>query len=192
MRNKLKFPFEIRITERLVIRKLLQSDCDDLLEIYSDPVVVKNWGMNPLTLESEVSEIVSSADSSFNDSKSITLGIVEKETEKLIGLLLMFNLNESSNRAEVGYALNQSYWGMGYMQEAFTSFIEYLLHDLAIRRLEADINPTNAASAKVLLKAGFLKEGLLRSRWEFNGVANDAEIYGLLNPNINKPVLERP
>ena len=186
----MNLPFKERATERLIIRKLRLTDCHDLLEIYSDPEVVKTWGMNPLTLKSEVTEIVSNANTDFSEGKSVTLGIVEMETNKLIGLLLMFNLNEPSNRAEVGYALNQSYWGMGYMQEAFSSFTDYLLHDLALRRLEADINPINVASAKVLLNSGFQKEGLLRSRWEFDGVVNDGEIYGLLSPHINKPVLE--
>ena len=72
------------------------------------------------------------------------------------------------------------------MQEALTFFTHYLFDELGLRRLEVDINPDNVASARVLTKAGFIKEGLLRHRWEFDGAVNDSEIYGLLKSDLDK------
>ena len=51
---------------------------------------------------------------------------------------------------------------------------------LGLNRVEADIDPRNAASAKPLLRLGFRHEGLLRERWIVNGEICDTAFYGLL------------
>jgi RimJ/RimL family protein N-acetyltransferase len=49
-----------------------------------------------------------------------------------------------------------------------------------MRRLEAQIDPRNTASAKVLERLGFRQEGFLRERWILRGEVSDGGIYGLL------------
>jgi RimJ/RimL family protein N-acetyltransferase len=49
-----------------------------------------------------------------------------------------------------------------------------------MRRLEAEIDPRNTASAKVLERLGFRQEGFLRERWILRGEVSDGGIYGLL------------
>jgi RimJ/RimL family protein N-acetyltransferase len=66
------------------------------------------------------------------------------------------------------------------MQEALAALIDYGFTTLNLNRIEADIDPLNAASAKTLLRQGFVKEGFLRERWIVNGVKSDTEIFGLL------------
>lgn len=173
-----------RATARLSIRPLIQSDKQDLLEIYSDPEVVKHWNMHPVNEMSDVETLVTEANDGMASGKSLTMAVVELSTGKLIGLLLMFNLFESSKRCEIGYALNQRYWGKGYMTEALTEFVHILFQQLGLRRLEADVDPENAGSVGTLLNVGFKREGLLRSRWEFGGQVKDSEIYGLINANL--------
>ena len=52
--------------------------------------------------------------------------------------------------------------------------------ELSLNRVEADIDPRNAASAKTLERLGFVKEGFLRERWVVDGEVSDSGIYGLL------------
>src|SRR5687767_4883923 len=49
-----------------------------------------------------------------------------------------------------------------------------------IRRLEAEVNPGNEASNRLLQSLGFTHEGLLRKRWVAKGAAYDVNVYGLL------------
>jgi [ribosomal protein S5]-alanine N-acetyltransferase len=58
--------------------------------------------------------------------------------------------------------------------------IEHGLTQLSLRRLEADIDPRNNASAGVLEGAGFVREGSLRERWVIGDEVSDTALYGLL------------
>ncbi|WP_245688487.1 GNAT family N-acetyltransferase [Vibrio sonorensis] len=49
-----------------------------------------------------------------------------------------------------------------------------------LRRIEAEIDSDNVLSGKALERLGFVKEGLLRQRWEINGHVSDSVLYGLL------------
>jgi RimJ/RimL family protein N-acetyltransferase len=51
---------------------------------------------------------------------------------------------------------------------------------LRLRRIEADIDPRNSASCKLVERLGFVREGLLRERWDVAGELCDAALYGLL------------
>jgi RimJ/RimL family protein N-acetyltransferase len=53
--------------------------------------------------------------------------------------------------------------------------------DLRLNRLEADVDPRNAASCRALERLGFQREGLLRERWIVAGEVSDSAMYGLLH-----------
>ena len=83
-------------------------------------------------------------------------------------------------RAEVGYCLHSAHWGQGYMREALSALIGYGFGVLKLRRLEADVDPNNAASLGILARMGFQREGLLRERWNVGGDVQDSVLLGLL------------
>ena len=66
------------------------------------------------------------------------------------------------------------------MQEALRALIAYGFGTLNLNRIEADVDPRNAASAKTLERQGFLKEGYLRERWIVGDEVSDSALYGLL------------
>jgi len=65
--------------------------------------------------------------------------------------------------------------------EALKLLLPYLLHEVNINRIQAEVMPRNEASKKVLLKNGFIQEGLLRQAalWSGKGIV-DLEIYSIL------------
>lgn len=93
---------------------------------------------------------------------------------------MVFALDADSRRAEIGYHLAPEAQGKGYMREALHCFIDHLLDDRGLRRLEAEIDPRNVPSARVLERIGFQREGLLRERWCVGGELSDSALYGLL------------
>ena len=85
-------------------------------------------------------------------------------------------------RAEVGYALRSDHWGRGLASEAASLAIDWGLRALDLHRIEADIDPRNAASRRLLERLGFRSEGVLRERFFVGDSATDSELFGVLAP----------
>ncbi|KAA8548655.1 hypothetical protein F0562_000339 [Nyssa sinensis] len=84
-------------------------------------------------------------------------------------------------KAELGYVLGSQYWGKGIVTRAVklvasTIFIEWP----HLERLEALVDVNNPGSQKVLEKAGFLREGVLRKYILQKGKARDMGMWGIM------------
>lgn len=86
--------------------------------------------------------------------------------------------------AEVGYWIGEDYWGRGIMTEALDTFSAYLFETFEINRLYAGIFSSNPASARVLEKAGYTREGILRAHVTKNGELLDEYLYSRLRPGL--------
>lgn len=85
-------------------------------------------------------------------------------------------------RAELGYAVASEYWGRGIATRAVrlaanAAFVEWG----HLERLEAVVDLENAASQRVVEKAGFTREGVLRKYYLLKGKPRDAVIFSLLS-----------
>ena len=175
-------PFEpITIpTARLVLRFLNKGDLQALFEIFSHPEVMRYWSWPAWTEPSQAEQMLADAQEEYRSGGALTLGIVLRSDQTLIGTCTLFHFNLPSRRAEMGYALGRPYWGSGYMNEALQALVKFSFEALDLNRLEADIDPRNDASAKTLERLGFQKEGFMRERWIVNGEISDTWFYGLL------------
>jgi ribosomal-protein-alanine N-acetyltransferase len=106
--------------------------------------------------------------------------VVAKDSGNAIGTCLLFRFDEGSARVELGYVLGRAHWGRGLMREALAALLDQAFAGMGVRRVEAEVDPRNVASAGLLRRLGFSREGLLRQRWVTKGEANDVEMYGLL------------
>jgi len=66
------------------------------------------------------------------------------------------------------------------MLEAMQALVAFSFEQLGLRRLEAEVDPRNIASARLLVRLGFVEEGRLRQRWTRKGETTDSRFYGLL------------
>ena len=106
-----------------------------------------------------------------------------KGTRELIGTIGLHRMRKESFRTEIGYMLMPEYWRQGLMMEALEAAISFAFTEMGFHTIEADINPENDASRKLLLRLGFQKEAYLRENFFFEGRFLDSEIYGLINPH---------
>lgn len=157
-----------------------EDDVDALYEVFSDPRVMRYWSSGPL--QNREAAAAMQRDIAQNNLKDTAWkwGLAQRETNKLIGTVTLFNLSISNGRAEIGYAMGSAYWGKGYMNEALTALIVHAFDVMNFRRLEADVDPRNDASIRTLERLGFQREGFLRERWHVGGELQDAFFYGLL------------
>jgi RimJ/RimL family protein N-acetyltransferase len=86
--------------------------------------------------------------------------------------------------AEIGYWLGRSVWGRGIASEAVAALTEWAFSELRLTRLQAGVFAPNAASARVLEKAGYEYEGRLRARYFRNDEHYDGLLYARLRPGI--------
>ena len=83
-------------------------------------------------------------------------------------------------RGEIGYTIASEHRGKGYATQAARAFGGWCFEGLGLRKLTAHYMAHNAASARVLEKLGFRREGLLRGQAFKWGVAHDLVAVGLL------------
>ena len=98
----------------------------------------------------------------------------------------MHLINHHHKRAEIGYELDDTNWGQGYASEALQAILAYGFEKLQLIRIAAVVYVENKASQKLLNKAGFQEEGLLRKHMIQNGVAHDTILYSLLKEEWKK------
>ena len=82
--------------------------------------------------------------------------------------------------AELGYYVARPLWGRGIATAAVKAIAKYIFENTDIVRLTAEVFAENAASARVLEKCGFRREGTLKSALVKYGKLHDAYIYALL------------
>lgn len=167
-------------TPRLVLRPLEPDDAAGMFAIFSDREVMRYWSTVPWESMEFAESFVKNDRAAMAAGEYLRLGIVRRDDEALIGMCTLFHFVPQCRRAEVGYGLARGAWGQGYMHESVGRLLAYGFEELALNRVEADIDPRNEASARSLLRLGFLKEGHLRERWIVDGEVSDSELYGLL------------
>jgi ribosomal-protein-alanine N-acetyltransferase len=122
----------------------------------------------------------------FSKKNPHNFGISLKSSGKIIGMIGLMNLNEFIRRADIGYWLGEKYWGQGIGTEALQAIVKYSFRKLKLVRLQAGVAVENKASAKLLKKAGFKKEGLRRMamRAKSTGKWHDTYHFGLLRSDV--------
>ncbi|MEO7393205.1 MAG: GNAT family protein [Ramlibacter sp.] len=167
-------------TPRLLLRPLREADAPALFAIFSDARVSRYLSRPAWTELQLAHERITRDIEAMATGKYVRFGLEPLDGAPIIGECCLFNWVEPSRRAEIGYALGTSAWGKGHMGEALAALVEFGFSEMALNRIEADIDPRNTASAKILDQLGFRQEGLLRERWVVAGEVSDTGLYGLL------------
>ena len=98
----------------------------------------------------------------------------------MIGMAGLWRIMKEHHRAEIGYTLLPELWNKGLMSEVLKKIIHFGFYEINLHSIEANINPENLASKKVLEKAGFKQEAYFRQNYFYNGQFLDSAIYSLI------------
>ena len=114
--------------------------------------------------------------------------IIEKKNQEKIGVILYFiNRGGPYELLEIGYFLIPSERKKGYCSEAVKIFVDYLFLSKEIVRVQAATVIKNIGSQKVLEKAGFTKEGIIRKMMWCRGDWRDYILYSILIDEWKEP-----
>jgi [ribosomal protein S5]-alanine N-acetyltransferase len=167
-------------SRRLTLRAVAETDLPDLLEINGDPEVTRFLPYDAWQSLDDGVAWLRRMEALAATGSGQQLVVVRNADARVVGTLLLFRFEERSARLELGYVLGRRYWGQGLMREALEAICAHAFSALSIRRIEAEVNPANAASNRLLQRLGFVREGTLRQRWVGKGAAYDTHVYGCL------------
>jgi len=165
---------------RVRLRPLRAGDVDDLFALHADPRVMRYWSFPAWTDREQAVARIAQLERDNTQSEFYTWATTIDSTDRLAGTVSLFAINRSHQRGELGYALASPAWGKGYATEAARLAIAFAFDAIGLARLEADIDPRNEASCRLVERVGFQREGLLRQRWHVAGEITDSAMYGLL------------
>lgn len=133
------------------------------------------------TLEGQLKRIKTSAELREQDQQYM-FGIFLNGTDELIGWISLTEvLRGALESCYVGYMMDRSHNGKGYMTEAVRLVVSYAFDEINLHRIEAGVMPHNVGSIRVLEKAGFHKEGIAKKNVKINGSWQDHQILAIVN-----------
>jgi [ribosomal protein S5]-alanine N-acetyltransferase len=166
---------EIR-TERLLLRSALPSDLAAFHEILSDPAATSFWSTPPHEELAETQAWLAGM-----------MAIDPREGEdfaievngRVIGKAGLYQF------PEIGFILHPNAWGKGYAQEAVNAVIRRAFAVHRLPAIEADVDPRNTASLRLLTRLGFEEVRRATRTWHIGGEWCDSVYLRLSNSNAD-------
>ncbi len=175
-------PFPALTTSRLLLRAISQQDVDAIFALRTSPETLRFIDKKPLASKAEATLMIKKISDDVLLGEGITWGIsLSANPDVLIGTIGLWKIMKEHYRAEIGYMLLPEYYKKGLMKEALAAVTDYGFNDMGLHSIEANINPANEASERLLISAGFVKEAHFKENYYFDGRFLDSVIYSLLN-----------
>ena len=173
--------FPVLETKRLLLRQITLADAENLFSFFSDPQVMRFYDCEAFASIQEAIGIIQRFAEWFERQNGFRWGIALKtEPATLIGTCGLFAWHKPYRIATLGYELTPPYWRRGIMSEAVGAIVAYGFRELNLNKICALVVTDNLASAKLLERLSFRKEGVMRQAQFVNGKYDDLIAYALL------------
>jgi len=146
-------------TERLRLRQPLATDAATIFASYAtDAAVCRYMIWRPHESIAVTRHFLEECIASWQTGDRLPYILVEKSSSTLLGML---DARIQGQQIDIGYVLARAHWGKGFMTEAVDALTRRALAQPSIFRIQATCDVENTASARVLEKCGFVREGRL-------------------------------
>ncbi|MGC0382878.1 GNAT family N-acetyltransferase [Streptomyces sp. SAI-129] len=167
-------------TARLRLRPFAEGDADRLYALHSSAHVMRYWDSPPWTERARAGRFVERCRTMADEGAGVRVAVERTSDGAFVGWVCLVEWNPVYRSASLGYCLDEAMWGHGYATEAARSLLTWAFDTLDLNRVQAEADTRNAASARVLEKIGFVREGTLREDCVVDGVVSDSWVYGLI------------
>jgi RimJ/RimL family protein N-acetyltransferase len=167
-------------TARLRLRPFTSEDADDLYAQHSSAHVLRYWDAPPWSETARAERFITACRQMAEDGTGARLAMERLSDGAFLGWCSLTRWNPDYRSASMGYCLGDAAWGHGYATEAARAVLGWAFDTLDLNRVQAETDTRNLASARVLEKLGFVREGTLRQDCVVNGDVSDSWVYGLL------------
>ena len=174
---------------RIMLREWRIGDAPDLTAAINNKSVLDNLrdGIPYPYTEKDAVEFITATLSAEKDTQYAFAICINDKVIGSIGVFRRDNVHRYT--AEMGYYIAEPYWGKGIMTEAVRQMCAYIFENTDIVRIFAEPYAHNSASCRVLEKAGFQFEGLLRQNAAKNGQSVDMRMYAIIKDG-KEPVFQ--
>lgn len=176
-------------TPRLTLRPLVPRDARELLDIVAasrrELGQFMSWPREMVSIE-QARRFVAIGREGWVTERTARFGIFERAAGMLVGSIELDGIDVRRSQAELGYWIRTDRTRRGFAGEAGRSILLYAYQTLGLHKVRADVAVGNVASARVLEKLGFLREGTLREDRPIGGVYSDHWRFGLLAREFNE------
>jgi len=174
-------------TERLVLRRIADSDAEDLYAFRSDAEVqLYNGGV--MTSAEESVNLIRQLDWGFEQGTGLHWGLTVRGEDKVVGLFGYSHIAMEHRRSEVGYSLARPLWGHGFALEAMQAILNFGFVQMDLNRIYAVPYTVNVRSTRLLERLGFHLEGVHRQEFLIDGTFYDESIYSVLRSEFTHDV----
>lgn len=175
-------PFPILSTKRLVLRQISVDDVKEVFTLRSDTTIMQFINRPLAKTTPDALQLIQKIIDCTAAVEGITWAISLQNNTTLIGTIGFWMIDKENHRAEIGYLLHPDHQQKGIMQEAIEAVLAYGFTTMQLHSVEANVNPANEASKKLLDKNKFIQEGYFRENYFFEGQFLDSAIYSLITP----------
>ncbi len=137
-------------TKRLILRRVRETDFEDMHAIFTDPRAMQYWSTMPHQTEAETRDWIAATIAGHPHQAD---DFVLDYEGRVIGKAGMWE------EPEIGFILHPDYWRQGLAREAIEAVIGHLFTTRGLKHITADVDPRNAASITLLTSLGFQETG---------------------------------
>lgn len=172
--------FPSLLSPHFLLREIVASDIGSIYKGLSTPQVIAWYGISYDSIEATLAQMQWYRDI-VQQQSGIWWAICRPEhPAELLGTCGFYDLDTESRNTDMGYWLHSEYWGQGIMYECIPVILQYAFKNMDIHRVEAEVEPQNLASRRLLGKLGFSYEGKRRQcEWREDHFI-DLEYYSIL------------
>jgi ribosomal-protein-alanine N-acetyltransferase len=167
-------------TARLRLRPFDHADANDLFALHSNAHVMRYWDAPPWSEHARSERFIAASRQMAEEVTGTRLAVDRVSDAAFIGWCSLNRWNPDYRSASLGYCFDDAAWGLGYATEAARALLRWGFDALDLNRIQAETDTRNVASACVLEKLGFVREGTLREDCIVNGEVSDSWVYGLI------------
>jgi RimJ/RimL family protein N-acetyltransferase len=167
-------------TTGLRLRPVTDADADPLFELHSSARVLRYWDAPPWAERERADRFIAASRQMAEDGTGARLVIDRASDGSFCGWCSLTRWNPDHRSAALTYILQEAAWGNGYATAAGLALLRWAYDTSDLNRVQAEADTRNVASARVLEKLGFVREGMLREDCVVNGEVSDSWVYGLI------------
>jgi ribosomal-protein-alanine N-acetyltransferase len=172
--------FPILHTPALCLRELRDEDSPAMFELFRDPEATRYHSLETMTELANARQVVAELRERYRLRTGIRWAITHATSTEVLGSIGLKDIDTHEQRATTGYDLRRSVWGRGHATEALRAVVEFGHQHVGLERIDALVMLDNVSSVRVLTKAGFVEEGVLRSYGYWKGRHHDLRMFSSL------------
>jgi RimJ/RimL family protein N-acetyltransferase len=166
----------------VTLRPWRADDVDPLVAICEDPEVVRFTRVPAPYTRDDALMFLAQQVASEERGDSVACAIVDGADGPLVGGIDLRRASDA--RAVLGYLVGAPARGRGVASRAARLLSRWALREWGVARVEIHVRPDNPASLRVAERAGFTREGVLRSYLEVRGRRYDSVVFSLIPDDV--------